>query len=100
MKHLETIAAATGSACRARAEISSVWRKTQAKSTKPRRLCNLRGFESVSFEGLDLIGRQASRLAEAAVHIGDFGGHAGCQIGQQEGGDIAHVFNGHVAAQG
>jgi hypothetical protein len=38
-------------------------------------------------------------VREAAVDVGDFAGDAGRQIGQQEGGGVAHFFDGDVAAQ-
>jgi hypothetical protein len=37
-------------------------------------------------------------LAETAIHIGDFGRHARRQIGQQEGRHVAHILDGHIAA--
>ena len=36
---------------------------------------------------------------ETGVHVGDLAGHAGGQVRQQEGGDVAHVLDGDVAAQ-
>ena len=39
------------------------------------------------------------RLAEAAVDVGDLGGHAGRQVAQQEGRHVADVVDRHVAAQ-
>ena len=37
--------------------------------------------------------------AVAAVHIGDFAGDAGGEVGQQEGGGVADFFDGYVAAE-
>jgi len=37
--------------------------------------------------------------AVTAVHIGDFAGDAGGEVGQQEGGGVADFFDGYVAAE-
>ena len=42
--------------------------------------------------------RDSHHLAEAAVDVGDFRGHAGGEVGQQERRDVAHVLDRHVAA--
>lgn len=41
-----------------------------------------------------------AQLAEAAVHVDDFAGHAVGELGGQEHGGTAHIGGGHVAAQG
>lgn len=41
-----------------------------------------------------------AQLAEAAVHVDDFAGHAVGELGGQEHGGTAHIGSGHVAAQG
>ena len=38
--------------------------------------------------------------AVSAVDVGDFAGDAGGEVGEQEGGGIAHFFDGYVAAEG
>jgi hypothetical protein len=38
-------------------------------------------------------------VAEAGVDVGDLGGDAGGQVGEQERGDVADVVDRHVAAQ-
>jgi hypothetical protein len=51
------------------------------------------GFAALFFR------RNAHHVREAAVDISDLAGNAASQVRQQEGGGIADVFDGHVAAQ-
>ena len=39
-------------------------------------------------------------LAEPTIHISDFGSHASSQVAHHERGHIAHIFDGHIAADG
>lgn len=39
-------------------------------------------------------------LADAAIHVRDLSGYTRGQVAEQEGCHIAHLFDGHVAAQG
>ena len=41
-----------------------------------------------------------AQVVVAAVHEHDFAGHGGAEIGGEEDGGLAHVFGGHVAAEG
>ena len=41
-----------------------------------------------------------AQVVVAAVHEHDFAGHGGAEIGSEEDGGLAHVFGGHVAAEG
>ena len=53
-------------------------------------------FCQLLFLGLCLGCAQSSGV-EAAVHVSDFTGDAAGQIAAQEGGGVAHFFDGHIA---
>src|SRR5438132_12046254 len=48
---------------------------------------------------LRLLGEAHANGIEAAVDVDDLAGNAGGEIGAQEGSGIAHVLEGHIAAQ-